>query len=257
MLDQPGFLVTYNATAEVDVVRVDFDALSNPSRPFLQLSSKAAITLNQSGTDSRGVAVDATARQACEAACNPTDLACLGGCVDVPLDVFIANRAPPTLLLGQIQTTLVPSSTGQAGSAVFDTVNLYSSLPVSVGVSGVQIGKVLGTDGGLHSRVFVVCFDTRFIYAYDPASITDLPEVIRTGRGPFATSFDACCDGKSPGCLAQDACRSGEAPHAYLYVGHFLDSYVGVVDLDLNHATTTYGTMFASIGVPIEPPETM
>ena len=87
------------------------------------------------------------------------------------------------------QTTLVPSPTGQAGSAVFDNVVLYSSVPVSVGVSRVLIGNVLGTDGGLHSRVFVVCFDTRFIFVYDPAAITDLPQVIRTGRGPHAISL--------------------------------------------------------------------
>src|SRR6185437_490465 len=170
---------------------------------------------------------------------------------------FIANRTPPTLMLGQIQTTLVPSTTGQTGNAVYDQLNLYATVPVSVGVSGVQIGTVLGTDGALHSRVFVVCFDTRFIYAYDPAAINDLPQVIRTGRGPYAISFDACCDPKQAACQPKDACASGEEAHAYLYVGHFLDSYMGVVDLDLNHASTSYGTMFASIGIPQAPPETM
>ncbi len=288
MLDQPGFLVTYNATPEIDIVRVDFDQLSNPARPFLQVSAKTAVTVNAGGSDSRGAAVDPSKRQACERACSKTDLTCLGNCVNIPLDVYIANRAPPTLLLGQIQTTLVQTPTQEApgcsmttgaactrpsdccsgscnagvcepgpASAVFDVLQIYSSAAVSVGVSGVLIGNVLGVDGLLHSQIFVVCFDTRTIYAFDPKSPGSLPQVIHTGRGPNAIAFDACCDpAVDPSCAATP-CAAGEPPHAYLYVGHFTDSYLGVVDLDLAHATTTFGTMFASIGVPQAPPETM
>jgi hypothetical protein len=46
----------------------------------------------------------------------------------------------------------------------------------------------------------------------------------------------------------------GEDPHAFLYVGHFTDSYLGVVDLDMSHPET-FGTLFASIGIPIPPLE--
>jgi hypothetical protein len=40
--------------------------------------------------------------------------------------------------------------------------------------------------------------------------------------------------------------------HAYAYVGHFLDSYIGVVDLDQRHLGQ-YGAMIATIGQPVPP----
>ena len=42
--------------------------------------------------------------------------------------------------------------------------------------------------------------------------------------------------------------------HAFLYLAHFTDSYIGVVDLDARH-TRTYGAMFAAIGEPTPPKE--
>jgi hypothetical protein len=65
--------------------------------------------------------------------------------------------------------------------------------------------------------------------------------IIKTGRGPHAIAFDTGDDG------------SGNL-HSYLYVGHFTDSYLGVVDLDMRHPET-FGIMFASIGTPTEPRE--
>jgi hypothetical protein len=267
---QPAFLVTYNATPEVDVVRVDDDRVSNPPRPFLQVTDKALITVNASGTDSIGVAVDSSQRRACEAACCPSGpgscdpstltsavgLSCLGNCIDTPLDVFIANRSPPTLLIGQVQTTLIKSGPGPIapGSSIIDEVQIFTTAPVNTGPSKVVIGDVLNAAGVLESRVFVVTFDSHQIFVFDPQAPQSFTSVIATGRGPHAVAFDACCDATAiPGCGT--ACGADEKPHAYLYVGHFTDSYLGVVDLDMSHGLTTFGSMFASIGVPLAPLE--
>jgi hypothetical protein len=252
---QPGFLVTYNNSPQVDLFRVDFDAASAPPRPFLTRAGSAVISTNADGKDSRGIAIDPSARQACEDSCNdvphgtvgcqskndPTS--CLRCCTNVPLDVYIANRAPATLLLGRVNTTVVDSDLAAGtGSGAFDNAVIYDSVPLAQGPSKVGIGKVIGVDGQLHTRVFVVAFDTSFVFSYDPeAQLVDA--VIRTSRGPHAIAFDACTTD----------CGPGEEPHAFLYVGHFTDSYLGVVDLDMRRPT--FGTMFASIGTPIEPRE--
>ena len=65
--------------------------------------------------------------------------------------------------------------------------------------------------------------------------------VIRTGRGPHDIAFDAGVD------------DAGNA-FSYLHVGHFTDSYIGIVDLD-SRRPNTYGQMFASLGEPTKPTE--
>jgi hypothetical protein len=46
-----------------------------------------------------------------------------------------------------------------------------------------------------------------------------------------------------------------DAPtHAFLHVGHFTDSYIGIVDLDMRRAQT-FGQIFATIGQPTPPQE--
>jgi hypothetical protein len=39
-----------------------------------------------------------------------------------------------------------------------------------------------------------------------------------------------------------------------MYVGHFIDSYIGVVDLDMRKPST-FGSMFISLGAPAPPRE--
>lgn len=239
---EPGFLVTYNASAQVDLFRVNPDADSNPARPFLTRVWTTPITVNQSGSDSRGIVLDPSERQACEAACAETDLACLRACVDYPLRVFIANRAPPSLLIGRVRTQVVDSGSG-TGAGAFDTVEVFGQTSLALGPSKVALGAAIAPDGTVRTHVFAVTFDSRFIFMYDPQA-ERVVQVIRTGRGPHAIAFDHCTTD----------CKPGEAPHAYLYVGHFTDSYLGVVDLDMRHPET-FGTMFASIGAPLPPLE--
>ena len=239
---QPGFLMTYNAAGLLDLFRVNDDATASPPRPFLTRADSAFVNVNADGQDSRGLVVDATRRQACEAKCagsltNP-DLVCLRACLDTPIDLFVANRLPASLLLGRVTTTVVDDGTGlPGGTSVFDRPEIIDAVSLAVGPSKVALGNVIGTDGQLHRRIFAVTFESRFVFMYDPEA-RRVDAVIRTGRGPHAITFDTGDD--------------GDGLHSYLYVGHFTDSYLGVVDLDMRHPET-FGIMFASIGVPTPP----
>lgn len=242
---QPGFLMTYNASAQVDLYRVNDDAVSVPPRPFLTRAASSPVTVNADGKDSRGIVVDPTRRQDCERDCQPMpsltapDLACLRKCVDTPIDFFVANRAPPSLLLGRLTTTVVDDPEDPQGRAVFDQPEIYDAVSLAVGPSKVALGNIIGLDGQKQRRIFAVTFESRFVFVYDPDK-RRVDAVIRTGRGPHAIAFDTGDD--------------GDGLHSYLYVGHFTDSYLGVVDLDMRHPET-FGIMFASIGVPTPPRE--
>ena len=139
------------------------------------------------------------------------------------LGVYVSNRTPSTLLVGETR-----SNDSQTSSD--DLPRIYDSVPVGFGPSRVLTGMVRGQDGKLVLRVFVVCFDARAIYVYDPLG-RRVEQVIHTGRGPHALAVDA--------------------EHGLGYLAHFTDSYLGVVDLDQGHAT--YGEIIATVGVPTPP----
>ena len=156
----------------------------------------------------------------------------------------MANRAPPSLLIGEVTTTVVDSNvSGGTGSGIFDTINIYNQTPLALGPSKVALGTAIQPDGTPKRYVFTVTFDSRKIFMYDPV-LDQVIKVIETGRGPHPIAFDTCTTD----------CGPNETAHAYLYVGHFTDSYLGVVDLDMRHPET-FGTMFASIGAPLPPLE--
>ena len=94
-----------------------------------------------------------------------------------------------------------------------------------------MLGHVTAADGTKQPRVFVLCFDSALIYIYDPAR-REVEAEIRTGRGPFSMAFDQ------------------DSPLAF--IGHFTDSYIGVVNLDQRHPVT-FGSTVATLGAP-EPP---
>src|SRR5262249_41715881 len=113
---------------------------------------------------------------------------------------------------------------------------------------------------------FAVAFDSRFVFSYDPIG-RRVDAIIRTGRGPHPIAFDTCLPETAlkPNGLKIATCREikdtlpakddfGKEGHSFLFVGHFTDSYVGVVDLDMRH-DETFGTMFATVGKPTPPPE--
>jgi hypothetical protein len=240
---QEGFVVTYRGAAQADVLRFFDDRFAAPARPFLTRVGAFGFSATPSGIDSRSVAIDRTAsspRIACELEAiargkknpkNPDDckdeVDCLqkANCTRIPLSVFVANRVPPSLLLGDVTT---PNPTGST-----DNLQFFDSVPLAQGPSRAIIGKIRNTMGVNETRVFAVCFDARLIYVYDPVS-RRIDGQIRTGRGPHALVMDP----KEP----------------IAYVGHFTDSYIGLIDLDQSHAGT-YASVVATIGAPQPPTE--
>ncbi|HEX9621738.1 MAG TPA: hypothetical protein VF989_16445 [Polyangiaceae bacterium] len=256
----PGFLATFRNDASVFLLRFFEDgALSGdgaqPARPFLAAVDSASVATNSSGSDSRGLAVDDSARRRAERSCAEGDAArqseceaspactepgaadecaeqcvaaasqdCLVAAASVPLDVFVANRTPPSLLIGR-------TSSSGLGSTADDVPTFYDSVPLSAGPSRVVVGDVTSVSGVREPRVFVSCFDSRSVYVYDPAR-RRVETIIESGRGPFALAVDSA--------------------HALLYVGHFTDSYVGVASLD-QRVFPVYGKYIATIGVPTPP----
>ncbi len=211
------FLVTFRDSAQVRLVRYEPDQASDPYRPFLVDGGGAAITANSVGSDSRGIAVDTSARQAEEELCGG-DEACLAQAALTPLDVFVANRAPSSLLIGR---TRPPEQYPY----------FFDSVPLTPGPSRVSLGKVTGPTGLKEQRVFVACFDSRRVFVYDPVRGRMDTEIF-TGRGPHAMLVDE--------------------ERSLLFVAHFTDSYVGVYSLD-QQDPQTYGTMLATLGSPKPP----
>ncbi|MEI9951059.1 MAG: hypothetical protein WDO74_19300 [Pseudomonadota bacterium] len=253
----PGFLVAYRNAAQIDLLRVRSDAadtgtsLVNYTRYALREAATALINANSLGFDSRGIAIDDAERQkdyaACQAAAGdcgaaPDPIQCeadLTRClraVHQPA-VYVASRAPASLLVGAMTADIgYPAGTSELPS-------FTDSIPLTFGPSRVIIGdvKVPGTAQSvkrdsagpyeLERRVFAVCFDSRRIFVYDPKRRL-IDSIVSTGRGPYA--------------LAMDSVRG------LAYLGHFTDSYLGVISLD-QRFPQTYATIVASIGAPKAP----
>lgn len=229
----PAFLVGFRNSAEIDIIRYVDDCASSPTRAFLALTGRAGVNVNAGGFDSRSIVVDDTTRKGCEAGCSDTDKECLAGCAGVPVDVFLANRAPPSLVIGQ-----ATGSVSQYGTD--DYVRFSDTIPLAQGASQVIRGHIIDRDGQKKPRIFILCFDARLLYVYDPEA-RGVEASLLTGRGPASLVFDP---GVGPG--------EGAANLAYL--AHFTDSYLSVLDLDMRH-TSTYLTILANVGVPVPPRE--
>lgn len=251
----PSFLVSYRNAAEIDLLRVREDApylSSDTSRePYtryvLRRVGSVPVNANSLNFDQRGIAIDDSQRQAEYAVCQESKEACTGAsndCVAAYVQclktvhqpsVYAASRAPASMLLGALTTDL------NFVSGTSELPSFTDSLPLSFGPSRVVVGKVrvpgtkfLDGHGGsfdLASRVFIVCFDSRRIFVYDPERRA-IEAIVNTGRGPHA--------------LAVDEMRG------LAYVGHFTDSYLGVISLDLRFPKS-YAAIVASVGTPKAP----
>jgi len=219
---QPGFWVTSRGTPFVQLVRY-FDAVDSPDGyPFLSGAFVDRLTTSAT-SDVRGMAVDDSRRTACETACDPADLACLEACAGIALEVYLANRTPGSILIGN--TTSV-----RRGELSNDRLQVSNLMPIEDGPSRAVMGHVLDEQGLPQRRVFVPSFDSSVVTIYDPDAHT-ISARVHAGRGPTAVVVD-------------DA-------HAIAYVAHFTDSYVGVIDLDTRHAA--FGTLILALGKPTEP----
>ncbi len=236
----PGFLIAYRSEARVDLMRFLDDGLleamapgglsedtslrvGEAFRPLLSMVASTPVTLNSLGTDNRGVAVDDSKRLLAVTACSG-DETCLAVARETPLDVYVANRTPNSLLVGK---------TGGADVDLFSSElpSFHANIPLTAGPSRVVLGSVTDLQGNKQLRVFVICFDSSLIYVYHP-ELRAVEAVIRTGRGPHSIAFD---------------------PQSSLaFVGHFTDSYVGVVSLDQRHPRS-FGAFVATLGIPDAP----
>jgi hypothetical protein len=245
--DLPEFLVSFHGAAVLEVLRVYPDAASEPPRPYAKAPVGQPILTNSNGTDSRGMAVDGSARRKQEEICVErfgvagecaTDLGacdpeapsyedykdCLREAAAIPLDVLVTNRAPSTLLVGETRNVI-------ASVGAYDVPAFQATVPVGFSPSRVVAGDITNVRGELERRAFVISFDSRRVLVYDMERQRIETEIV-TGRGPQA--------------IAIDSTRS------LAYVAHFTDSYIGIVDLDQRHPLT-YGVMIASAEQPAAP----
>lgn len=237
---QPGFLVTYRVASQIDLLRYYPDDGSGPAKPFISREGTVTIQTSPLGDDQRGIAVDPSERKACEAACGAQAdaLACLRACAEIPVRFYVASRAPEALIVGEVETQLVVDEAG-AVTGARDDIFIRDTVPLSFGASRVAVGDIVGEDGEYHRRVFVLAFDSRHVFMYSPEA-RRIEAVINTGRGPHAIAFDTGLE--------------GEEPRSFMYIGHFTDSYLGVVDLDMRRKNT-FGSMFVTVGEPQPPRE--
>ena len=254
---QPAFVLTYVASSQLDLVRYQEAEPDSKAPALLYQSTTTPVTALASGTDSRGIAVDASERQACEAGCGDVDYECLARCAAIPIPAFVAHRFPNSLLIGEVITTLIEQDAEKPEDrwiAAYETLAIRDAAPLAAYPSRVEVGDVIGADGALHRRVFAVAFDSGLAFSYDPEA-RRIDAVIRTGRGPQAIALDTgytCGDDRercdcAPG---SDACE----PYSLMYIAHFTDSYLGVVDLDMRKANT-FGSMILTVGKPVPPRE--
>jgi len=144
-------------------------------------------------------------------------------CSRIPLDVFAANRAPSTLLVGKTRSALTRTSSD-------DLPDFSNAVALRGGPADIVVGKVIGKDGQPERRVFAVASEARFLYVYDPR-VAAVEVRIQTGNGPQGFVLDE---------------RRGLG-----YIAHQRDSYIGVVDLDRRRAT--YGQILLNVGRPSAP----
>ncbi len=255
-----AFLETNHSTAEVDLLRYFDDDGSSLHRPFLERERAYPITTNVPGTDERGIAIDPTPSLMCKAkllinspsqACGqpgPPSAACVA-CGQTPSRVFIASRAPPSIIYGQIGE---PSVDGD-GTFDPDQLDLQGNVPLLAGPSRVYLAPIVDASGHYALRLFVVCYDSAAVFVYDPEQISMLgslaaPEtIIYVAAGPFAMAFDPFTfedvakhevDAQMGTNLFAVGLDKRQDPtlnlktYRFAYLASFTNSYLEVIDLD-------------------------
>ena len=267
-----AFLQTSRGSAEVDLLRYYDDQAARsarPARPFLEKERAYTINTNAGGTDSRGIAIDPSPRLACEAHADRPPAARRQCAEQLPARVFIANRTPPSIVVGadrphveQRRRDLRPRRAHLHEQRLADGGAL-EGLP--------RAHRDDCPDGKPHYvlRLFVVCFDSSTVFVFDPNELGNpaaTPEaLIYTGAGPFALAFDPF----SLEDVATERRRSGRqrarrpaslsSGYRFAYVASFTQSYLQVIDLDDDASRQTSGAVVFTLGKPTtaEGPMTM
>ena len=268
-----AFLQTSRAVAEVDLIRrypdefagtlppnaTDFTG-SSLIRPFLDREVGFPITIGAGGTDSRGIVIDPTPRLACKAKVLPAGAGRAQSTVDQelqicgqkPARVFIANRSPASLIVGEV-------GAGTKSTDAFDPdrLVLHTLIPLSAGPSKLYLAPVVERDGAYALRVFIVCFDSATVFVYDPET-EQVENVIRVGLGPFAMAFDPF-DMNDVATHAQvpfdpRVAGSGLRRYRFGYLASFTNSFVQVIDLDDAQVDrSTFERIVFTLGRPMTP----
>src|SRR5690606_38405671 len=141
---QPGFLMTFRSDPQVNLLRFYDDGLlealgpEGPSeeleedapqvfRPELFNIASTPISLNAAGFDSRGLVVDDSRRERAVLQCAGAE-ECLESATRVPLDVYVANRTPSSLLVGR--------TAGEDPDALVSALpRFYDNFPLTAGPS--------------------------------------------------------------------------------------------------------------------------
>jgi hypothetical protein len=258
-----AFLQVYRGSTEVDLLRYYDDQGASLYRPYIEQERAYTITTNAGGSDSRGIAIDSSQRLACEA--QQATAAGKTQCVlDYPARVFIANRTPPSIVVGQIGLT------SNSGDSTYDPDALVftGNVSLTAGPSKLYLAPVVMKfpDGLGHYvlRLFVVCFDTSTVFVFDPNDLDDpttaTPEaLIYTGAGPYALAFDPFSmedvatnavvpvDPRAPASLALKRYR-------FAYVASFTQSYLQLLDLDQDTSNpVTWEHVVFTLGKPTPP----
>jgi hypothetical protein len=257
----PAFLETSHDAAEIDLLRYYSDDGSSLHRPFLTKESAITFTTNLGGTDSRGIAIDPTPREACKVMqrartdLTPAQLAVqIQMCADKPARVFVANRTPPSLIFGEIGAPATQDSSFQP-----DLLSLDGNLPLPAGPSRVYIAPIVNLQHKFELRVFVVNFDSSTISVYEPGSEGNLAllATINVGPGPFAMAFDPfSLDDVAANAVVNLDPRQDPSlqlrTYRFAYVASFTQSFVQVIDLD-QAQTATFNSVVFTLGKPTPP----
>jgi hypothetical protein len=263
-LPRPAFLETSRAVPTVSLLRrySDEEGGVGPSikRPFLDVETGFPITASAGGTDSRGIAIDPTPRLACKArvAANGAGLSVeerdrqMAACARKPARVFIANRSPAALLIGDLGV-----SEGIDGAYDPDRLTIHTSESLPTGPSNVYLAPIVDRDGAYALRVFVICFDSATVYVYDPDA-KRMETTISVGPGPFAMAFDPFS--------FDDVAQHVQVPlderdralglrrYRFAYLASFTQSFVQVIDLDNAVPNpVTYERVVYTLGRPTNP----
>lgn len=270
----PAFLQTMRIAAEIDLLRRYPDAVGSvtapggaPSavgqgsslrRPFLDREAIFPITASAGGFDSRGIAVDPTPRLACKARVPAADAATgrteadvqadRAACARKPARVFIANRSPAAILVGEVGGT-----PGNGGAWDPDRVTIHSSIPLSAGPSRLYVAPIVDRDGHYAVRVFAVCFDSAALFVYDPDSQA-VESIFRVAPGPFAMAFDPFdLDAVARHEEVKPSPVDGIRRYRFAYLASFTESFVQIIDLDNTAASPTFERIVFTLGRPTQP----
>ena len=267
---RPAFFQTSRAIPEVSLIRQYPDAFGGTTPPtgsglqraFLDREGGFPVAIGAGGNDSRGIVVDPTPRIACKAKVRPVDV--LKGrtqsdvdrdllvCGQKPARVFIANRSPASLLVGEVGGEVTASDAYNP-----DRLVIHTTIPLSAGPSRLYLAPVVERDGAYSLRVFAVCFDSATVFVFNPDT-EQVENVIRVGLGPFAMAFDPF-DMNEVAVHAQvaydpRAAGTGLRRYRFAYLASFTNSFVQVIDLDNAQVDrSTFERIVFTLGRPQRP----